>query len=138
MAIITDYSKFNYTKIKVPIYMIESPSDDRGERHFVNVNIDNKEYYTFDRKFNKEFSLDIPKGCFAVVTIGNKALYAQRKAPDRKGGKRLASGMPYSNVNLKYFIDSVNNLNRGLMRRYPDGGFKLLDSSEWKERSNDL
>ena len=40
MAIITDYSKFNYTKIKVPIYMIESPSDDRGERHFVNVNID--------------------------------------------------------------------------------------------------
>jgi len=105
---------------------------------FVNVNIDNKEYYTFDRKFNKEFSLDIPKGCFAVVTIGNKALYAQRKAPDRKGGKRLASGMPYSNVNLKYFIDSVNNLNRGLMRRYPDGGFRLLDSSEWKVRSNDL
>ncbi len=40
MSIITDYSNFKYTKIIAPIYMIESPSDDRGERHFVNVNID--------------------------------------------------------------------------------------------------
>ena len=40
MAIITDFSKYNYTKITVPIYMLECPSDDMGERHFVNVHID--------------------------------------------------------------------------------------------------
>ena len=105
---------------------------------FVNVNIDNKEYYTFDRKFDKEFSLDIPKGCFAVVTIGDKALYNVRKAPAYKGGKRLASGMEKVDNGLKHFIDSVNNLHRGLMKRYPDAGFKLFDSAEWKGRSNDL
>ena len=40
MAIITDYSNFKYTKIITPIYMLESPTDDMGGRHFVNVNID--------------------------------------------------------------------------------------------------
>lgn len=105
---------------------------------FVNVNIDNKEYYTFDRKFDKEFSLDIPKGCFAVVTIGDKALYKMRKAPAYKGGKRLASGMEKVDNGLKPFIDSVNNLHRGLMKRYPDAGFKLFNSAEWKDRTDDL
>lgn len=40
MAIITDFSRYNYTKITVPIYMLECPADDMGERHFVNVKID--------------------------------------------------------------------------------------------------
>ena len=112
--------------------------DNLSSGGFVNVNIDNKEFYTFDRKFDKEFSLDIPKGCYAVVTIGGKALYPVKKAPVYSGGKKLAMGMEKENSNLKPFINSLNNLNRGLLKRYPDAGFKMLDSEAWKDRTDDL
>ena len=112
--------------------------DNLSSGGFVNVNIDNKEFYTFDRKFDKEFSLDIPKGCYAVVTIGDKALYPVKKAPVYSDGKKLAMGMEKENSNLKPFINSLNNLNRGLLKRYPDAGFKMLDSEAWKDRTDDL
>ena len=105
----------------------------------IDVDIDGREHYTFDKPFDKEFALKIPAGSYAVVSIGRNAGYPVRPRPEVSGGKLLPNGPVRTREGgMKAFIESMNNFIRINMKKYPQAGFRLFDAEAWSTRENDL